>query len=162
MCLAQGQHMYFLKAKLSNFKNSALMALLKVSSDKYLAVKNYAEKARKYFPSGLIRHFEVGRMDMSEISFKATWLLSALFTTTACHFWMRKMGPKNTTARCIVLPIVLVLGSLAGYTSRKRQGRQASCWTHSAPRNVIVVRRSACSSWFRKISSLSTRCISFM
>ena len=51
--------MFYIKATLRQLTSNALLALLKVASDDYYNILEESKECSKYFPSGLIKHFEV-------------------------------------------------------------------------------------------------------
>ena len=52
-------HMFYIKATIRHLTPNALLALLKVASDDYYEILEESKNCAKYFPSGLVKHFEV-------------------------------------------------------------------------------------------------------
>lgn len=51
--------MFYIKATIRHLTPNALLALLKVASDDYYEILEESKNCAKYFPSGLVKHFEV-------------------------------------------------------------------------------------------------------
>ena len=49
-----------MKANLRGFPAKGLYGLLKVASDMYYSIRDQMKAYPRYFPSGLVKHFEVG------------------------------------------------------------------------------------------------------
>ena len=59
LCLAQTQHTYFLKAKASKLTNAALARLQSCTAELYKETMTFAKESGSFFPSGLVKHFEL-------------------------------------------------------------------------------------------------------
>ena len=68
--------MYYVKATVRNLSSAALFTLLKVASDDFNDVAEQAKKCDRYFPTPLIKHFEVDSPVSVNRSCNRCWLRS--------------------------------------------------------------------------------------
>ena len=59
LCFAEGQYVFYLKAKEKGLPCAAFVILEKRAADLYKGVMECAKKCPRYFPSGLEKHFEL-------------------------------------------------------------------------------------------------------
>ena len=112
VCIAQGQHMFYIKATIRQLTPNALLALLKVASDDYYDILEESKECSRYFPSGLIKHFEVRMITQGEMQMQSS--LTAICTF---HFYGEVLlnDPEKNSGSlyCLADAIEVLLGNMA-------------------------------------------------